>query len=513
VQPSYGRAQLYIWTHFCIWWDSATLELFIVPATGGEPPAAWRDNPPVLSVVSPTPGTSTVGMLPVAFSATDDRGLSRARVLVDGSLRRELSLSGTWASQWLDLDLAGLTAGRHLVTVEVQDTSGQTARQTVPFTIAAGPATSRRVLYTEQASVPEGARLAMVVAQLDPPRGEPSLDYNAFAGYHVPGDVYDVSQYTVVTPGQAHAVPERAETIRWALWAEPCGATVYWDLGGEACVGLWREGNRTFALTWPPALYEMVRDDWQRLVSVEVEEGEALSSAALCDGKVHVLTNQRWLAIDVDTGDIPLRLLGGAGGACARLDGTLYLWADNALYAFTWPSPRVVGDAQYSVSCVLPLSASSFVLGLSTGRVVLGRPGSWQESQLPGCAGVRGLANIEGTLFAAGVGGLWRSTPDGWQRDIAVGILGCITRAMGAVWAAGEGPVVWKLTGTGWQQATELNGVARVYALAEAETTLLLATATTEGAARIYAYSYSEGGIRCGPRPPLVAAAFLRCVR
>jgi len=110
------------------------------------------EEPPVVTILSPTPGSSGSDSVGLMATATDNNEVTQISISVDGNLR--CAESGSTAScTW---DLSATPAGSHEVTATAQDGAGNSASQTVMFTVErAAPEQPVEPPLPEQPPVPE----------------------------------------------------------------------------------------------------------------------------------------------------------------------------------------------------------------------------------------------------------------------------------------------------------------------------------------------------------------------
>ncbi len=99
---------------------------------GGEliVPPGPIDTPPSVSITTPLDGAVVAGPVTIQASASDDHGVSLVRFIVDGNIEEDVA--APYEVEWNTL---GATEGPHTITVEAQDTSGQTTTDTVNVTV------------------------------------------------------------------------------------------------------------------------------------------------------------------------------------------------------------------------------------------------------------------------------------------------------------------------------------------------------------------------------------------
>ncbi len=123
---------------------------------GGTPP----DNPPTVDITSPLAGSNVgEGNVTITATATDDNGVSRVEVIVDGtSLGNATKGSGnTYSIVW---DASDAAQGNHTIVAKAYDTKNQTADDTVSVTgggyVDTVPPTVNITAPSNGASIDEG---------------------------------------------------------------------------------------------------------------------------------------------------------------------------------------------------------------------------------------------------------------------------------------------------------------------------------------------------------------------
>lgn len=480
---------------------------------GPEPPPEAQDNPPFVRFLSPASYTQVAGSVAVTLQALDDRGLALLRLYCDGALMQERALSGTDVTLTLQLDTRDWANGPHNITAWVWDTGGNTAYSGLGLSFANALADTAKVLFTTPLALPRSPVLGMLAAHLDDPPEDPRYRYNVYGGYVINSDSGDFSDYTLVPLNRSHAIPANATTIKWGLQAVPQIQIGHWDLTAETVVGLYYDADSIYAVVWPPAVYKLQGAAWTKVVE-EVRVGdETFLSCALADHKVFLATTERLLVMDLDAGDVSL-LLGmpvQVTALAAEESGSVLCWGENALYEFTWPSPRLIGAAVYDVTTIVPAATNTYMLGTNDGLVVSGRPGTWVEMPLPGAGPIHWIGQMGTTWYAAGSGGVWRYADPSWIREYDTTIaLRALTAALGYGWAVGEGETFWRRGTMAWTGSYTLEGMVQGNCLLEHNGVIYIGGQHATPTARIWAYRVDEGGTPSGPEPPDIIGKILR---
>ncbi|MBI4056351.1 MAG: right-handed parallel beta-helix repeat-containing protein, partial [Elusimicrobia bacterium] len=87
-------------------------------------------TPPSLAIISPSNGATVASPLTISGTASDNTGLARVEVQVDGGSAQNASGTNAWS-----LTLGTLTNGSHTLLARAVDTSNNTATQTISVTV------------------------------------------------------------------------------------------------------------------------------------------------------------------------------------------------------------------------------------------------------------------------------------------------------------------------------------------------------------------------------------------
>ena len=91
------------------------------------------DNPPSVTITSPSDGTTVAGVVSVAADASDDNGVSQVEFFVDGiSLGADSNGSDGWSATW---DTTSVTDGGYNVSATATDTAAQTGGDSIRVTV------------------------------------------------------------------------------------------------------------------------------------------------------------------------------------------------------------------------------------------------------------------------------------------------------------------------------------------------------------------------------------------
>jgi PKD repeat protein len=91
------------------------------------------DNPPSVSITSPSDGAIVSGTVSITADASDDNGVDQVEFFVDNNrLGTDADGSDGWSASW---DTTGASEGSHTVSATATDTAGQTASDSVGVTV------------------------------------------------------------------------------------------------------------------------------------------------------------------------------------------------------------------------------------------------------------------------------------------------------------------------------------------------------------------------------------------
>lgn len=95
---------------------------------------APTDNPPTVSIQSPANGAEVYGTTAIQATASDDKGVSKVEIYIDGAFSTSL-ISSPYTYQWNTLTVAN---GNHTITAKAYDTINQTNEAQVTVTVNNG---------------------------------------------------------------------------------------------------------------------------------------------------------------------------------------------------------------------------------------------------------------------------------------------------------------------------------------------------------------------------------------
>jgi chitodextrinase len=175
-----------------------------VTVTVPTPPDA---TPPAVSITSPANGATISGAVQVQANATDDVGVTRVELSVDGSPVSSLS-AGPWT---FGLDTTTLANGTHTLTLEAYDAAANSSSGEVSVNVQNTPGD------TSAPSKPSGLKSAVTGTTQVALFWTPTADNVGVVGYDVYRDGTPVAQTTFpnyldsgLTPGTSHVYSVRA---------------------------------------------------------------------------------------------------------------------------------------------------------------------------------------------------------------------------------------------------------------------------------------------------------------
>jgi hypothetical protein len=91
------------------------------------------NDPPSVSITSPTSGATVIGILNITADASDDNGVDQVEFFVDGSsIGIDTNGANGWSVSW---DSASVTDGAHTISATATDTASQTASDSIGVTV------------------------------------------------------------------------------------------------------------------------------------------------------------------------------------------------------------------------------------------------------------------------------------------------------------------------------------------------------------------------------------------
>jgi len=102
-----------------------------------KPNSESGDNPPSVSITSPSEGATVSGTVNVAANASDDKGISKVEFYIDDSLNS----TDTSSPYEFDWDTSSSSNGSHTIKAKAYDTVNQTAEHQITVTVNNGSST------------------------------------------------------------------------------------------------------------------------------------------------------------------------------------------------------------------------------------------------------------------------------------------------------------------------------------------------------------------------------------
>jgi len=506
-------------------------------------------TPPMVSITAPADGATVSGSMQVLATITDNTNLSSVEVFVNSVTQGTSVIAGASVAFDTTVDFTGWANGAYTLTVTATDAAGNSASDSISFSVNNALASTPLVLFTEQFPIDANRwrlgtdvpLLGMMVTQSDDPPSDPRETYNVFAGYHVPGDSVDFSDYTRIDLARAHTIPPTAESIRWALKAMPQFTLAHWEGTEDEYFRLLDCGGRLIIIgRLPASISELSGSTLTQLVNLNTSLAiTTVNDAAYLDGKVYLATEQGLVAYDLDTGEEALILQTHGTTptihalAVDATNSVLYYRRTAALHRFTYPAPTL--EASLMPENATPgghmVAAGGEVLAGTCDTQAAGvKNRIFQFTENAGDAYGNDWAELYETeqavrrMWTRTVGNqaeVWVGCDLGvhcnlptWQQDsaFASGAVQAFAEFNGYLWCAGTIGGIWRRATAGWQQYDALTNVSSVYDLLTVGETLYIATKYTDGGdtARLYAMSFSEGGsLQCGVHPPDFLAKIL----
>ncbi|MCD6351482.1 MAG: PKD domain-containing protein, partial [Armatimonadetes bacterium] len=333
-----------------------------VTVSGSSSQPGGDTTPPTVTIMAPEQGATVSGSVVVRAALADNVALDAAALYVDNVQQEMRDVSGTQATVEFSWDAAGWANGEHTISVRAWDTSANNASAAVTVTVNNLLAAEPKVLFTKQQ--PQAGtswrlgqatpRLAMIVPQTGELPSDPRQRYNVLAGFHVPGDSVNFDDYTLVEPGRAFALPTSAQSVRFALKAQPQVNLSWWEESPAEFFRILQCDGRLIVVGRTPAsLWELSGASLTQLANLQADLGVAtVYDAAYEDGKVYVGTDVGLVAYDLDSGEEPLVIRLPLMSADPRvralsvdgISGGLYLRHEALLHRFEYPSPQKLSD-------------------------------------------------------------------------------------------------------------------------------------------------------------------------
>jgi hypothetical protein len=171
-----------------------------------DPPA--DTSPPTAVITSPSDQATVTGVVPVTADVGDDRGVTQAQLLVDGTASGA-AVTAPGSSVGFSLDTTTLGAGPHTVSVQVQDAAGNTGLSpTVTIDV--------HVPDVSPPTAPSGLSATVTGSSVDL-RWQPSSDNIGVSGYKVLRNGVLLAQTT--TTAYTDTTGQQGSTYSYAVQA------------------------------------------------------------------------------------------------------------------------------------------------------------------------------------------------------------------------------------------------------------------------------------------------------
>jgi Bacterial Ig domain len=113
--------------------NSATAAVQITISNGAAPSAVPANAPPSVAIGAPTSGATVAGTIAVSGTASDDVGVARVDVQVDGGTWTTASGTTSWSSS---IDTTALANGPHTIAARATDTGGLQATTSIAVSVS-----------------------------------------------------------------------------------------------------------------------------------------------------------------------------------------------------------------------------------------------------------------------------------------------------------------------------------------------------------------------------------------
>lgn len=510
---------------------SLTLQNDDVPVQGLEAPK--------VTIQEPLAGATLTGIETIRGYVTDDTGLYRVVLYVDGAAVRTWSPGGSSTRELqlnYALDTSAYADGAHTLSLVAWDIDGKSTTASVAITTS-NPAISELVLVTNVLSdsdawpvVASGltAKLALVTFQTGEIPEDVRQRYNVSVGYHSPGDSLTWSDYTPITPRRAF-VPEIP--FRLMLVARP--QVVWTEITELTCLSFLRVlliNNRVVLVgNTPASVWELTAAGLTELANLDTLLGvTTITDAVALGDKVYLATDIGPVAFDLDPDDLPLVIqLSASMVACEAVAAdptTAYMLLGTNLYSFAYPQPRLVSSeaAESDTPGGALLYAGGYLYNASadTGEVtdaVYRVDGTALTKLYETAQPVRRLWSrvVEGVteLWAGCDDEIHVSTPQWQLAGTFTGEVYAFAEYQGYIWAAGAIGGLWRYEADGWALFDALIDFVTVWDMTVVDNELLIVGEYADRAA-IWKLSTRDGGqFVCGPAPPDVYLTLLTSTR
>ena len=492
---------------------------------------------PMVTITAPPASGTVHGVVTVKATATDNVGVVRVNLYVDGQLQDGLTAPNDGAGYAFTWDTEGWANGPRTLRVVAYDPSGNWGYAERTVTVDRAKALSTLYLFTEQmptAAVADRWRAdlrfrrgLLTCLAREPAPADPKERYQVTVGVHVPGDSVNFADYQRIDPDRVHGFTGEGNTCRWALCAVPSFTEAFWELDAEAAFRfiVLPSGPPALLTTGDNGLWHMVGGRyalWEALTGITT-----LADGAYFDGQIACLGGAAFVLKDVDTGELTWQaMLPGATGysavAADAAGGYLLVGATTAagaaVYRFAYQALTKIGDLPAAVTRVA-LAGGVGAIGCADGVAYRWAGGSAAPTLLVDTEtdGIWSICDSGGVTYlgTGDLGAVWASMP-AWHEDTTLGAgrVRALAVWQGALWAAGLGDgALWRMQNGVWSQWHVFGGVTVIDDLLVDAQDRLWVAATHSGGARVYRLEVAAGGdFESGPEPPDVLAKIVRAV-
>jgi hypothetical protein len=499
----------------------------VVYDAGG--PAAG--DPPVVVITAPADAASVAGAVEITATATDEVGIWKMGLYVDGMLQQTIDAPANGVEQTFTWASGTWANGEHEIMVRAWDVALQEGNDTITVNLVNTKADQVRVCWTGQLgtdadNVPINADssdfgdIFMESCEVLYPRDLSSYDiselYNLQVGYAVPGGSHTWGDMRIVErPGRPHSVTPQGRTIEWMMCKTPRQTAARWAISAANVIRLGVADGILYALATEPAqvwrlnlatgALGLLRDlDWLTSEPVDM---------AVLGGTCYVAWGEMIEAIDTDTGELDAGLLIPRPDVVTAITALAVAGDDLAIAAtlaaggsklYRYAERSLRGSAVHEDNITaLAAIGQGLMAGTDGGDVLLLSGTAWALQHATGEAVIRRLA-AHGTVIYAGSGDsgkLYRKLT-AWALDQNFGWdeLRGLAVMDGWLWAGGigtGGQYLWRQGNGGWVQSLGLEDAVGVNDLVTAEANgaeqLFAAVQTATGAA-IHRVEIAEAG-------------------
>jgi hypothetical protein len=492
---------------------------------------------PVVTITAPPASGTVHGVVTVKATATDNVGVVRVNLYVDGQLQDGLTAPNDGAGYAFTWDTEGWANGPRTLRVVAYDPAGNWGYAERTVTVDRAKALATLYLFTEQMPTAAVAdrwrpdlrfrRGLLTCLAREPAPADPKERYQVTVGVHVPGDSVNFADYQRIDPDRVHGFTGEGNTCRWALCAVPSFTEAFWELDAEAAFRfiVLPSGPPALLTTGDNGLWHMVGGRyalWEALTGITT-----LADGAYFDGQIACLGGAAFVLKDVDTGELTWQaMLPGATGysavAADAAGGYLLVGATTAagaaVYRFAYQALTKIGDLPAAVTRVA-LAGGVGAIGCADGVAYRWAGGSAAPTLLVDTEtdGIWSICDSGGVTYlgTGDLGAVWASMP-AWHEDTTLGAgrVRALAVWQGALWAAGLGDgALWRMQNGVWSQWHVFDGVTVIDDLLVDAQDRLWVAATHSGGARVYRLEVAAGGdFESGPEPPDVLAKIVRAV-